>query len=411
MKFKKFTKSVISESVHPAVSDYRKFADISEDEPINESMIDEWALNEAAIKNGVAAYDLKHMILGEDVTIDQAARELEAEVNEAETVTQVDKILDRSLKIAKRMQRGSKTGDFPNILFESPAGFGKTDMIRQWAAKRGINLVERNLGTTGPEAFSGIVARDASDPRYATRLGVPDLARELDKPNSVLFLDEYNRSKTEIRSAVLTLVQNHRIWDPEAEGSYRVLPNYLFTIAAINPSGSVYKGAKEMDPAERSRFFRQPLSADAMEHLKYLRSVYNADLEDAADDEERREIRGRLALAEKLLSDPRFKYDTTKDEEDNQDDSGYQPLNYRSFKLALDRCDGTKGDLLDIWNHYCNYKKKHVIEDILGDYVDVEDEANAAIAGESESDVFRTEMTSREKLRKYFNEKGKTFNA
>lgn len=410
MKFKKFTKSVISESVHPAVADYRKFADISEDELINESMIDEWALSEAALKNGVAKYDLKHMILGENVTIDQASRELEAEVAEADSLTEVDKILDRSLKIAKRMQRGSKVGDFPNILFESPAGFGKTDMIRQWAAKRGINLVERNLGTMGPEVFSGIVARDSEDPRYATRLGVPDLAKELDKPNSVLFLDEYNRSKTEIRGAVLTLVQNHRIWDPEVEGSHRVLPNFLFTIAAINPSGSVYKGAKELDPAERSRFFRHPLGGDPMMHLKYLRSVYNTDLNNAEDDEEKYEIRGRLALAEKILSDPRFRYDTIKDEEENQDDSGYQPLNYRSFKLALDRCDGTKDDFLDIWNHYCNYKKKHIIEDILGDYVDIDDEANAAIADDSESDVFRTEMTSREKLRKYFQDQGKTFN-
>lgn len=399
MKFKKITKSVITESVHPAVEDYRKFAGLGDDEPINESMIDEWALNEASAKHNVQSYDLKHMILGEDVTIDQAARELEADKSAAETKNQVDSVLDRSLQIARDMQEDGDTSDFPNILFESPAGFGKTDMIRDWARKRGINLVERNLGTMGPEVFSGIVARDAKDPDYATRLGVPDLARELQKPNSVLFLDEYNRSKTEIRGAVLTLIQNHKIWDPKAEGSYSILPNFLFTIAAINPSGTVYKGAKEMDPAERSRFFRQPLVPDPMEHLKFLRSFYENKLNNTQRPERKLQLRGRIALAEKILSDPRFSYDTSADEEKYQDTPGYQPLNYRSFKLALDRCDGTKEDLLNIWNHYCNFNKKRVIEDILMDYVDVDDEANAAIKDDSASDVFKKEMSNRDKLR------------
>lgn len=58
----------------------------------------------------------------------------------------------------------------------------------------------------GPEAFAGIVARDPDDPRYATRLGTNELIKALSKPRSVLFLDEYNRAKTEIRGAILTLV-------------------------------------------------------------------------------------------------------------------------------------------------------------------------------------------------------------
>lgn len=400
MKFKKVIKESLSEStVHPAVADYRKFANLDESAVITEATIDEWALNEASVKNNVQKYDLKHMILGEDV-VDQAARELEAETSAAETKNQVDMVLDRSLAIARDMQEDGDTSDFPNILFESPAGFGKTDMIRSWAKKRGINLVERNLGTMGPEVFSGIVARDAKDPDYATRLGVPDLARELQKPNSVLFLDEYNRSKTEIRGAVLTLIQNHKIWDPKSEGSYSTLPNFLFTVAAINPSGTVYKGAKEMDPAERSRFFRQPLIPDPMEHLKFLRSTYENKMNTTQRPERKLQLKGRIALAEKILSDPRFKYDTSAEEEKYQDTPGYQPLNYRSFKLALDRCDGTKQDFLDIWNHYCNFNKKTTIEDILHDYVDVQDEATAAIKDDSESEIFRTEMSAREKLRK-----------
>ena len=236
------------------------------------------------IKNNIQSYDLKHVLLKEEKTIDQAGRELEAEVARVESQNQVDKVLDRSLKIAKRKQRSGDTGDFPNILLVSDAGFGKTDMVRQWAKKNGINLVQKNLGTMGPEAFGGIVARDADDPRYATRLGTNEMIKALEKPNSVLFLDEYNRSKTEVRGAVLTLVQNHMVWDPTEENQEKFLDNFLFTVAAINPPNAAYKGAKEMDPAEMSRFYTVNMQPDPMEHLKYLRSFYTEKIEGAAGD-------------------------------------------------------------------------------------------------------------------------------
>ena len=72
--------------------------------------------------------------------------------------------------------------------------------------------------------------------------------------------------------------------------------------------------------------------------------------------------------------------------------------------MALDYCDGTKDDFLDVWNHYCNPKKKRIIEDILGDYVDIEDKANDAIKDDSQSSVFKQEMGARAKLKKAFAE-------
>lgn len=399
------TTEVVTEAVdltEQAIRDYREFANIDEKFEITAENIDSWALNEAAVKNSIQTYDLKHKLLGEDVTIDKAARDLEAETARVESQNQVDKVLDRSLKIAKRKQRSGDTGDFPNILLVSDAGFGKTDMVRQWAKKNGINLVQKNLGTMGPEAFGGIVARDADDPRYATRLGTNEMIKALEKPNSVLFLDEYNRSKTEVRGAVLTLVQNHMVWDPTEENQERFLENFLFTVAAINPSGSVYKGAKEMDPAEQSRFYTVNMQPDPMEHLKYLKKVYTEKMEAAEDDEEKLEYRRKLALAEKILMSPRFNYDSVIDIEKHQDDNAYKPLNYRSFKMALDYCDGTKDDFLDVWNHYCNYEKKRIIDDILGDYVDIDDKANDALKDDSKSSVFSKEMSAREKLRNAF---------
>lgn len=407
MKFKQLKEQVQSsvvlsqerkEQLSRCVEDYRKLAHVDKDISITEGMINDWALNEVCVKNNVQQYDLRHVLLGEDVTLDQAAREMEAQVTAAKSKNQVSAVLDRALQVAERKQGEGETGDFPNILLVSDAGFGKTDMVRQWANKNHINLVTKNLGQMGPEAFAGIVARDADDPRYATRLGTNEMIRELSKPRSVLFLDEYNRSKSEIRGALLTLVQNHMTWDPTQENNEHFLENFLFTVAAINPPNSSYKGAKELDPAEKSRFRKVVMQPDPMEHLAYLRKVYTEKIEKAQNPVAKKSAEGRLKLAETILSSPNFSYDTSKDIDQNEDNFDYWPLNYRSFKKVLDECDGTKEDLLSIWNDYCNADKKSTIEGILHNYVDVDDKANDAIKGDTDSAVFSKTKSNRQKI-------------
>lgn len=405
----KFKRTIVKENLQvkrDPVGDYRRLANIDESVQLTEDKIDDFALQSVSAKYNIQPYDLKHMILGEAVTIDQAARELEAEKVAAENKNQVEKVLDRSLKIARRKAKSGDHGDFPNVLLISDAGFGKTDMVRQWAAKNGINLVQKNLGTMGPEAFGGIIAKDSNDPRYATRLGTNEMIRSLSKPNSVLFLDEYNRSKTEIRGAVLTLVQNHMVWDPTEENEERFLDNFLFTIAAINPPNASYKGAKELDPAEQSRFFSLNMTPDPIEHLKYLTDVYTKELNGTDDADEKKEFQGKLNMCKLILTSPEFSYDSGVDIEENSDDPSYKPLNYRSFKLAMDRCDGTKDDFLDIWSHYCNPNKKKIIETILKEYKDVDDKATQAIKGETTSNVFAQKKSNLQKLKDAFPELG-----
>lgn len=405
----KFKRTIVKENLQvkrDPVGDYRRLANIDESVQLTEDKIDDFALQSVSAKYNIQPYDLKHMILGEAVTIDQAARELEAEKVAAENKNQVEKVLDRSLKIARRKAKSGDHGDFPNVLLISDAGFGKTDMVRQWAAKNGINLVQKNLGTMGPEAFGGIIAKDSNDPRYATRLGTNEMIRSLSKPNSVLFLDEYNRSKTEIRGAVLTLVQNHMVWDPTEENEERFLDNFLFTIAAINPPNASYKGAKELDPAEQSRFFSLNMVPDPIEHLKYLTDVYTKELNATDDPDEKKEFQGKLNMCKLILTSPEFSYDSGVDIDEHSDDPSYKPLNYRSFKLAMDRCDGTKDDFLDIWSHYCNPDKKKIIETILKEYKDVDDKATQAIKGETTSTVFAQNKSNLQKLRDAFPELG-----
>lgn len=72
--------------------------------------------------------------------------------------------------------------------------------------------------------------------------------------------------------------------------------------------------------------------------------------------------------------------------------------------MAVDYSDGTKSDFLDVWNHYCNPKKKRVIEDILGDYVDIDDKANDALKGGTESSVFGKSNSARDMLKNLYPE-------
>lgn len=326
---------------------------------------------------------------------------MDAEDNVVSKTSEVINTLDRSLSIAKRKQRRGDRSDFPNVLLISDAGFGKTEMVKQWAKSRGIHLVSKNLGTMGPEAFGGIIARDADDPHHATRLGTNEMAKALDEPNSVLFLDEYNRSKTEVRGAVLSLVQNHVVWDPAEPTGERFLDNFLFTVAAINPPNGAYVGAKEMDPAEMSRFYSVNIAPDPDEHLEFLEKAYTQELNDETlSDEERAEIRGRLALARALLTNEDFTYDSSEEVEEGRENPSYRPLNYRSLKLALDRSNGTKEDFLSVWPHICNPAKLSVVRSILAKYKDVDDKANDALNQDSESEVFKS-SSIRDRLRTY----------
>lgn len=48
-----------------AINDYKHYADIDNDVIITNENLNDWALNEAAIKNGMRKFDLKNVLLGE----------------------------------------------------------------------------------------------------------------------------------------------------------------------------------------------------------------------------------------------------------------------------------------------------------------------------------------------------------
>lgn len=416
MKIIKLTEGAFSQSFIKderyvnARNDYRKFANLEEGVAICKENFDEWALAQTCVKHNYPKYDLREKLLteAEDISLDQAARQLDAEAHEVESKGELETILDRALDIALDMQEDGETGDFPNVMIESPAGFGKSSIVRQWAKKNNINLYEINLGQAGPEHVGGIIGYDAENPNFSKPLSNRALLDGLSRPRSVLFLDEYNRSKNSIRGTILDVVESHLIPDGSSPTGKRFMPDLLFTIGAMNPNVAGYRGVDSLDNAEKTRFVHHTATPNPFEHLTYLKKFYTEKIKKAqekGDEKKALAAQGRLALAETILSSDKFHY-TTPAEEEKHDDEGnaFHPTNYRSFKKALDICDGTKADLLRVWNSVCDYTQKSMIEDILHNYVDIKDKATAALEQESESPVFAKVSSNRDKLRARFSE-------
>lgn len=406
-KMKKAEKSKVRESLSEnkinAIRAYLDYARVPQGDKITLETLNYKALERASNNFACDQNILKEALLNED-TLKQAADKLDAEVVDAGDKDELEEALDDSLRDARR-----KHSRRTNIMLVGRAGFGKSEMVAQWALKNNIHLYEIDLATASPELFGGVVARDPNRPGFSTTLPSSELLDELSVPNTVLFLDEYNRAKDSIRAPLHNLVLNRKVRDPSAPGGWRDMSDtLLFVVAALNPSSSSYRGAKPLEPSEVSRYRILKREGDPAKHLKYLTYIYTDVINDKnSDEDEIKEARGKLELAKKILTDPDFAYTSAAEEEDHQEEiaQGYFiPLNYRSFHQALEASRGKKDLLLKKWDENAAYDKKGMITQILSDYVDVDDKANAALKKDTESEVFKKRQSQLDKLKNLYPE-------
>ena len=387
-----------------AVKRYKELTQLDESIKLTEANIDPWALSKACHEFCASTYDVRHALISESMlnedSVDQAARQLDAEVTAANDKSELENKLDDCLERAKEIE-GEEGANYPNLLIVGIAGMAKTAIVKQWARKNNINLYAIDAGKLQPEDLGGIVGYDPDDAHYSVKLGNREVLEELSKPNTVIFLDEYNRAKPNIRSTLLKLVQDHVL--PSGRGD-KFLPTVLFTIAAINPPSIAYE-VNELDDAELSRFDQIEITPDPLQHLKYLNSYFDKYIEKAkaAGNEKTLKRRmGQKALANAILNDPRFEYSSLASIESGKE-IGAKSTNYRSFQKALEASDGTKENLLKVWNDSCDFRQKKTIEDILKDFKDIDDKANAALKGGSKSKIFQKTLTNMEKIQKLLN--------
>ena len=317
--------------------------------------------------------------------------------------------LDRALRM-NRQQIRNGSRNFINVLFTGPAGVGKTARIKAWARKNNINLVKTIAGTMDEADLGGLPAANLAD-GVAVKLSTTQFDSLQTEPNSVLFLDEWNRAPQAVRATLLNLIQDHEIPDYREKTGMRFLPNFLFTVAAVNPSDDIGYNTDALDDAELGRVIEYEVAPASKTWLDYTRSDLNSQLKHAEknpNEAERaqdiKEIKGRLGIAEKLVTDPRFsfdsQYDIEKSKEAKENNAGNgKILTYRNLTDVLNACDGTKDDFLDLWNRKCNSLKKPTVEEILKDYKDVDDVANSALKNDTDSIIFQSKKSAFDKMR------------
>ena len=377
-------------------SDYRRFANMKEDDVINEDAMDDWAVRRTCRINNCSKEQLMDA-LKESKTLTEAdqtladaakaAQEIDDEKivkSKGQIVTVLDEALDYTLE-----QKDIGEKSWTNVLLIGEAGTGKTSIVRQWARDNNINLYEVRAAGMDDTDLGGAISKGEGDySNVVVRLASTEFDK-LNRPNSVLFLDEYNRAPKSVRTNLLELINSHVVPDPRTESGQRYLENFLFTVAAINPATSLYD-TDTLDMAERTRFRNIDVNPEPRELLKHLTKVFKEAADKASNEVRKQRAEGRLKLATALLTNKNFDFDTKEDIEKSvaEDKGNGLALNYRTLTELLKGSNGTKEDFLRKWNEYCNSNKKPMVERILSNYQDIDDKANAALKSDTESPVF-----------------------
>lgn len=118
------------------------------------------------------------------------------------------------------------------VFLWGPAGIGKSDAIRQIAAKFNAKVIDFRLGQIALEDLKGLPIPDTSNPnnivtRYARPEEFPSNEEAAQYPMIILFLDEMNQAAPSIQAAAYQLMLDRAI------GSYR-LPDNVVIVAAGN---------------------------------------------------------------------------------------------------------------------------------------------------------------------------------
>lgn len=309
-----------------------------------------------------------------DQIIDNAEDSLDKPVVE-EDPDLIFRVLDHALAVNKEQvedaialeEMGEDPTDiqYENVLLIGEAGTGKTARVEAWAKSRGINLVIKKAGVMDELDLGGGVVK--GDNNKMMRLATDEFDDLDEVANSVLFLDELNRSSGKVRGAFLTLIQNHTLTDGR---SHRLLREMAFTIAAINPSDAALGyDVEPMDPAELSRFRNVVVTSDPEVALKYFEGQWRKKLLVAKTPQQKLKRIGQIEIARKLLTSKNFKFDGPEDAS-KLVQASKPTLQSRSLTMLLNSCDGTKQDFLNKWPEYCNPFKWQEIKAILADYED-----------------------------------------
>ena len=285
------------------------------------------------------------------------------------------------------------THDGVDLLITGLPGSGKTGITKKWAKDRGVKLFYLNAKNDDLGAIlNGFPVdtiekdKDGNDVHRVTRSFSKSLDA-LDEPNSVLFLDEFNRAAPKLRAVLLSLINEHVV-DGDGEDGFRHFDNLLFTVACINPSVPTDPGAMDLNDAEMSRFVdSMDWDSHTDDALRYIVFHINEMIKALKPSDENyayfyKRYHKILNLTNALLGDYRFEFDTRDDLLDLFNDKA-KMLNQRAITDALMAHGYSKEKFLNWVDKYSKFleKDRTMIHDILDSYV----EMDITVPGDAES--------------------------
>ena len=148
------------------------------------------------------------------------------------------------------------------LLLIGPAGLGKTSMVKQFAAAKGVNVYEYRAAYAEPGDLKGLCNPEDGIMKF---LRPEDLPPETDE-NCILFFDEINRASTSVMNCILQA----------SDGSNKIathrLPKGCLVIAAVNPDDANHT-VNMMDFALVNRFSVVTLDYDVGSVLAYAKAA------------------------------------------------------------------------------------------------------------------------------------------
>lgn len=296
----------------------------------------------------------------------------------------------------------SGTHDGVDLLITGLPGSGKTGITKQWAKDRGVNLFYLNAKNDDlgailngfPVPVDGTAA-DGTAAKFADRAFSKALDN-LDKPNTVLFLDEFNRAAPKLRAVLLSLINEHVVEGPGEDG-FRHFDELLFTVACINPSVPTDPGAMDLNDAEMSRFVDtmdwDSKTEDAVRYINFHISRLIKALKPSDENYAFFYVRYNkiLNLANALLGDYRFEFDSRDDLMDLFNDKA-KMLNQRAITDALMAHGYSKTKFLNWVDKYSKFLEKDRV--LIHEILDPWTEPEVTVPGANEADTQKANTTA-----------------
>jgi len=139
-----------------------------------------------------------------------------------------------------------------NVLFIGEHGVGKTSLVKEAFERHGLRWMYFSASTMDPWVDLIGVPKEKKDDNGGSYLELVRPKEFQDDKVEAIFFDEFNRSHSKVRNAVMELIQFHSI-------NGHKFNNLRVIWAAINPEGKNEDGderydVERLDPAQKDRF-------------------------------------------------------------------------------------------------------------------------------------------------------------